>query len=146
MTNGKLHFGIGLVAGVLISALFFMYFAPRYTTVKLADTLIKQDRWSGDSWRFDDDQWKKIMNVSREWEIIDDTLMEALHMPTDGAERIQALTLLRKKDLVLGDLSDDELLERIKLVYSKEILVNMYLRNFLKLEQVSQSKEKEAHP
>ena len=33
------------------------------------------------------------------------------------------------------DLSDDELLERIKLVYSKQILVNMYLDSFLKLEK-----------
>ena len=35
--------------------------------------------------------------------------------------------------------TDDEILERIKLVYSREILVDLYLRNFLKLESETNS-------
>ena len=135
MSSGKTSFGIGLAVGIVVAVLFLYYFAPRFTTVKSGENLIKQDRWSGDSWRFVDGQWKKMMSFSRDWERIDDALMEALHLPTDGGERANALSLLRKKDTILADLEDDELLERIKLVYSKEILVNMYLRNFLKLEE-----------
>jgi hypothetical protein len=55
-------------------------------------------------------------------------------LPREGLVRSEALALLRQKDPILSDLSDEDLLERIKLVYSKEILVNMYLQNFLKLE------------
>ena len=82
-------------------------------------------------------QWKKLMDVNRDWERIDEALMEALHMPSDGTERTHALNQLRSKDPIMKDLTDDEILERIKLVYSREILVDLYLRNFLKLEAES---------
>ena len=101
MLVGKKYFVIGMMVGIAVAVLFLYYFAPRYTTVKAGDSLIKQDRWSGDSWRFADDQWKKMMHVSRDWERIDDALMEALHLPTDGEERARALELLRKKESVL---------------------------------------------
>ena len=121
--------------GALIAVLFLYYFAPRYTTLQSGDVLIKQDKWSGDSWRFMDGQWKKMMSLSRDWAKIDGALLEALHIPSDGVERTNALSLLRKKDPFFQDLADDELLERIKLVYSKEVLVNLYLRNFLNIEK-----------
>lgn len=135
MTRKKLYLGIGLVIGIVLSALFFQFFAPRYATVESGGTLIRQDRWSGESWRFVDNHWKRIMSPSRDWEEIDQTLMEALHIPTGGLDRANALSLLKEKYSTLKDVSDDELLERIKLVYSKEILCNLYLGDFLKLEE-----------
>jgi hypothetical protein len=145
MGREKTYFGIGLVIGIVLAALFLFYFAPRYTTVKAGDTLIKQDRWSGQSWRFVDNQWKRIVGENRDWDKIwsgqswrfvdngwkrivgenrdwdkiDKALTGALGIATDTPSRTNALDLLRKKDPILKDLSDDELLERIKLVYSK---------------------------
>jgi len=127
MSSGKTSFGIGLVIGILIAVIFLYYFAPRYSTIKSGEDIIKQDKWSGDSWELEDGQWKKMMNFSRDWEKIDNVLMDVLHLPREDEVRSEALTLLRQKDPILSDLSDQDLLERIKLVYSKEILVNMYL-------------------
>ena len=139
MTRDKTYFGFGLVIGLVIAALFFYYFAPRYKTVQAGDTLIKQDRWSGQSWRFADERWKPIMDVNRDWEKIDKALMQALGISTDGPSRTTTLDLLRGKDDILKDLTGDELLERIKFVYSKEILVDLYLQNFLKSQKETQA-------
>ena len=135
MGKEKTYFGTGLVIGIVLATLFLLYFAPRYTTVKAGDTLIKQDRWSGQSWRFVDNGGKKIVGANHDWDKIDKALTGALGIATDTPSRTNALDLLRDKDPILKDLSDDELLERIKLVYSKQILVNMYLDSFLKLER-----------
>ena len=137
MGREKTYFGIGLGIGIVLATLFLFYFAPRYTTVKAGDTLVKQDRWSGQSWRFVDNQWKRIVGEDHDWDKIDKALTGALGIATDTPSRTNALDLLREKDPILKDLSDDELLERIKLVYSKQILVNMYLDSFLKLEKTS---------
>jgi len=139
MGREKTYFGIGLVIGIVLAVLFLFYFAPRYTSVKAGDTLIKQDRWSGESWRFVDNQWKRIVGENHDWERIDRALAEALGIPADTPSRSNALDLLRKRDPILKDLSDEDLLERIKLVYSKQILVNMYLESFLKLEKEGHS-------
>ena len=96
--------------------------------------MVKQDRWSGDSWRYVDNQWKKIDDIHRDWESIDQALRQALHIPKDGLDRPKAMDLLRKKFPALKDITDDELLERIKIVYSKAILCDLYLGNFLKKE------------
>lgn len=141
MSREKVYLGIGLVIGIVLSALFFQFLAPRYATVESGDTLIRQDRWSGESWRFVENHWKRIMNPSRDWQEIDQALMEALHIPTDGLDRVNALSLLKAKYSALKDVSNDELLERIKLVYSKEILCNLYLGNFLKLENSARTEK-----
>jgi len=141
MTRDKTYFGFGLAIGIVIAALFFYYFAPRYNTVKAGDTLIKQDRWSGQSWRFVDNQWKRMVDKDRDWEKIDKALMQALGISTDGPSRTNTLDLLRGKDAILKDLADDELLERIKLVYSKEILADLYLQNFLKSQKATQKNQ-----
>ena len=138
MGREKTYFGMGLVIGTVLATLFLFYFAPRYTTVKVRDTLVKQDKWSGQSWRFVDNQWKRIVGEDHDWDRIDKALTGALGIETDTPSRTNALDLLRKKDPILKDLSDDDLLERIKLVYSKQILVNMYLESFLKLEKKSE--------
>jgi hypothetical protein len=137
MTNEKAYFGIGLVVGVILAGLFLYYFAPRYNTVKSSDTLIKQDRWTGRSWRYVDNQWKAIVDVNRDWTEIDQALRAALKLPFANVDTGSALTTLRKTHPVLSDLSDEDLLERIKLVYSKQIICNMYLDSFLKAQNAS---------
>jgi len=139
MAKEKSYFGIGLVVGIVFAFLFLYSFAPRYNTMKSGDILIKQDKWSGQSWRMVDNQWKKITEVSRDTEKIDKTLMKALRVSSPGPKRSNALSLLKSKYPSLKEIPDDELLERMKLVYSKQILCNLYLNSFMNLEQASQS-------
>jgi hypothetical protein len=134
MAREKKYLGIGLMAGLFLSSLFFYYFAPRYCTVGSGETLIKHDTWSGQSWRFVDNEWKRIMDASRDWDTIDQALREALQISPGGLQRNEALRLLKGKYPALKDVPNEELLERIKIVYSKEILCNLYLSNLVKLE------------
>jgi len=135
MNGEKRYFLIGLVIGILLSGVFFYYFAPRYTTVKSGDTMLRQDTWTGRSWRFADNEWKSIVGVNRDWESIDRVLLSALRIPFAEVNTDQALKQLQEKHPVLKDLPKEELLERIKLVYSRQVLVNMYLDSFVKMEQ-----------
>ena len=134
MKGEKTYFIVGIVLGVFLSAIFFFYFAPRYETVKEGETMIKQDQWTGRSWRFTDDEWKPVVGVNRDWEKIDRALMAALRIPFADVDTDSALIALQDKHPVLADLRREELLERIKLVYSRQVLVNMYLDSFLKTE------------
>lgn len=135
MIGDKRHFLMGLVIGILLSGIFFYYFAPRYTTVKSGDTMLRQDTWTGRSWRFADNEWKSIVGVPRDWDSIDKALLSALRIPFAEVNTDLALKQLQEKYPVLKDLPNDELLERIKLVYSRQVLVNMYLDSFVKMEQ-----------
>jgi hypothetical protein len=134
MKGEKTYFIVGIVLGVFLSAIFFFYFAPRYETVKEGETMIKQDKWTGRSWRFTDDEWKPVVGVNRDWEKIDRALMAALRIPFADVDTDSALITLQDKHSVLAALRREELLERIKLVYSRQVLVNMYLDSFLKTE------------
>jgi hypothetical protein len=60
--------------------------------------------------------------------------MAALRIPFADVDTDSALKSLQEKHPVLKDLTREELLERIKLVYSRQVLVNMYLDSFLKTE------------
>lgn len=135
MNVEKRYFLVGLVIGILLSGIFFYYFAPRYSTVKSGDTVIRQDTWTGRSWRFVDNEWKSILGVNRDWDGIDKALLSALRIPFAEVNTDQALNQLKEKHSILKDLPNDELVERIKLVYSRQILVNMYLDSFVKEEQ-----------
>jgi len=134
MKGEKTYFIVGIVLGVFLSAIFFFYFAPRYETVKAGETMIKQDKWTGRSWRFTDEEWKPVVGVNRDWEKIDRALMAALRIPFADVDTDSALITLQDRHPVLADLRREELLERIKLVYSRQVLVNMYLDSFLKTE------------
>ena len=131
MKNEKSYFGLGLIVGIIISALFLFYVAPMYNTVQSGENIIRQDKWTGSSWRYMDNQWKKISDVSRDWDSIDQALRNALNIPFAKVNTENALSTLRKNYPVLKDVSDDELLERIKLVYSKQVVCNLYLKQFM---------------
>jgi hypothetical protein len=135
MNGEKRYFLIGLIIGILLSGVFFYYFAPRYTTVKSGDMILRQDTWTGRSWRFMDNEWKSIIDTPRDWERIDRALLSALRIPFAEVNTGLALKQLQEKHPVLKDLPNDELLERIKLVYSRQVLVNMYLDSFVKREE-----------
>ena len=135
MNSEKRYFLIGLVIGILLSGVFFYYFAPRYTTVKSGDTMLRQDTWTGRSWRFVDNEWKSISGVNRDWDSIDRALLSALRIPFAEVNTDSALVRLREKHPILKELPNEELLERIKLVYSRQVLVNMYLDSFVKKEE-----------
>ncbi len=133
MLNGKFQFGMGLVVGIVAAALFFLYYAPRYKTSQSGGMLYKQDLWSGDTWRYVGNEWKKIIRHDRDWEKIDEVLRQALNIPERKIERKSALTHLRGKYDVLQDVSDEDILERIKIVYAREIMNDLYLNDFVKI-------------
>jgi hypothetical protein len=132
MKKDKKNLITGLVIGLLVSFLYFQFFAPRYEIKKEGVSVIKIDRWTGQSWRSVNNSWKKMTNTDANWAEIDKTLTEALKIPFVQVDSNSALKKLRESHPILKDLPDDELLERIKLVYSKLVLVNMYLGDFLK--------------
>jgi hypothetical protein len=135
MMSDKRHFLMGLVIGILLSGVFFYYFAPRYTTVKTGDTTLMQDTWTGRSWKYQDNEWKSVVDANRDWDSIDRALLSALRIPFAEVNTGLALKKLQEKYPVLKDVPRDELVERIKLVYSRQVLVNMYLDSFVKMEQ-----------
>lgn len=135
MAKGKHQFGIGLVIGIIFAALFFMYFAPRYTTVETDGMLYKHDRWSGNSWRFVDNEWQTVSQDERKWDDIDSELRKALKVPETLKARQDVLKRLRERYPKLKGVSDADLLERIKFVYSKELMIGNYMQTIVNLEQ-----------
>jgi hypothetical protein len=123
---------IGVTIGLLISLFYAHFFAPRYEIKKEGLSTMKLDKWTGQSWTLVSGNWKKMNSTDENWEEIDKALSEALKIPFAQVDSTSALKKLREKHPVLADVSDDELLERIKLVYSKMVLVNMYLGDFLR--------------
>jgi hypothetical protein len=132
MKNSKKSLLFGVIIGLVLAFLYCHYFAPRYEVKKSGTNTIKVDRWTGQSWRLESNSWKKMLDADESWEEIDSTLQEALNIPFAQVDSGFALNKLREKYPVLNDISDDELMERIKLVYSKMVLVNMYLGDFIK--------------
>ena len=141
MKNGKKNLVLGVIIGIVLAFLYFHYFAPRYEIKKTGLSTIKIDKWTGQSWRFVDNNWKKMINMDEDWEQVDRTLKEALKIPFAQVDSDSALKKLRNNYPILKDIPDDELLERIKLVYSKLVLVNMYLGDFLKTNQEESSEK-----
>ena len=141
MTSSKKRLIWGIVIGVSLSFLYCNFFAPRYEIKKTAVSTIKIDKWTGQSWRFVDNNWKKMIDMDENWELIDNTLGEAINIniPEAQVDSTAALKKLREKYPVFKDISDYDLLERIKLVYSKKLLVNLYLRGFMNVEKASEA-------
>jgi hypothetical protein len=143
MKNGKKTLFLGIIIGVVISYFFFNYFAPRYEIKQTAALTIKVDKWTGDSWRRVENNWKKMNNMDENWELVDKTLGEAINMklPIPNVDSNLGLKKLKERYPVLKDIPDDDLLERIKLVYSKQVMVNMYLGDFMKAVGEAQQSE-----
>lgn len=134
MTSGKKNLILGIIIGIVLSAFFFNYFAPRYEIKKTTASTIRLDKWTGKAWRLVEDNWKEMVDIDEDWELVDKTLQEAIniYLPEFKVDSSDALTKLRNKYPALKDIPDYDLQERIKLVYSKQIMVNMFLGDFLK--------------
>ncbi|MBN1905468.1 MAG: hypothetical protein JW927_10255 [Deltaproteobacteria bacterium] len=143
MKNGKKTLFLGIIIGVVISYFFFNYFAPRYEIKKTAALTMKVDKWTGDAWRLVDNNWKKMSDMDENWELVDKTLGEAINMklPIPKVDSNLGLKKLKERYPVLKDIPDDDLLERIKLVYSKQVMVNMYMGDFMKAGEETQQSE-----
>ncbi|MBN2420425.1 MAG: hypothetical protein JXL81_13635, partial [Deltaproteobacteria bacterium] len=142
---GKKSLILGIVIGIVLSFLYFNFFAPRYEINKTAMYTVKVDKWTGQSWRLVDNNWKKMVDIDEDWELIDKTLGEAIkiNLPEAQVDSGAALKKLRDRYPVLKEIPDYDLLERIKLVYSKQVLVGMYLSGFMNVEKSSEEASRE---
>ncbi len=132
MKKTKLYFVAGIAVGVILTFFCLNYFAPRYEMEKVGVSMVKTDKWTGQSWKYVNDSWKKIERTNQEWQEIDQALAQALNIPVSDNNTDLALRLLREKYPILKDIPNDELQERIKLVYSSQILQDLYLDDFMK--------------
>jgi hypothetical protein len=132
---------IGVVLGLFIALFYAHFFAPRYEIRKEGLSTMKLDKWTGQSWVFANNNWKKTNSTEENWEEVDKALSEALNIPFAKVDSASALKKLREKHPVLVEVPDDDLLERIKIVYSKKVLVNMYLGDFLRTNGEQESSE-----
>jgi len=135
MSQNKRNLIFGVIIGIILAFFYFHFFAPRYVIENTGMSTVKFDKWTGQSWRFVDNNWKKMLDLDEEWEKVDATLQEALNIPSSQIDTAAALNKLRERFPVLEGISDDELLERIKLVYSKVVLCNLYLSEFIKTQE-----------
>jgi len=139
MSKDKKYLVLGIVIGLVLAFFYFHFFAPRYEIDKSGLSTIKIDKWTGQSWRLINDEWKVMLETDEDLEKIDNTLLEVLHIPFAQVDSDSALKKLKDRYPALKDVSDDLLLERIKLVYSKQVLVNMYLGEFMKTDNAEVS-------
>ena len=139
MNRIKIQFVFGLFLGGMVTGVFLFYMAPRYTVIKAGDNILKQDSWTGRSWRYVGEQWKPVVGQRVDWEKIDTSLRQALHLPASSVDTQSALKALRNRYPILKDLSDEDLLERIKMVYSRKILCDLYLDRFMKTEKAMEN-------
>lgn len=129
MTHTKIHFGAGLLIGILLTAFFFHFFAPRYEVINSDGTLVKQDKWSGDSWVYKDNKWEQTTDSIRDWKPIDQALTKALNFASNNGSTTgstQRIKMLKDKYPVLAGISDEDIENRIKNIYSKKVLVDLY--------------------
>lgn len=129
MIHARVHFGAGLILGIVIAAIFFHFFAPRYEVFQSDNETVKQDRWTGDSWRMEQNKWVAVTEDKRDWKPVDQALMDAIGMQKqeEGHSPKSRLSELRQKYPALEPFSDEDIMERIKHIYSKKIIVDLYL-------------------
>ena len=144
MKKEKIILIIGLVIGLAVAFFYFNFFASRYVLKKEGLAVVKLDKWTGQSWTLVNDKWKKMTVMDENWEEVDKTLTEALEIPFAQVDSESALKKLKESYPILKGIPDDELLERIKLVYSKMVMVNMYLGDFLKTKDENSAETGEA--
>jgi hypothetical protein len=142
MTSGKKSLVFGIAIGIILSFLYFNFFAPRYEIKKNAASTIKIDKWTGQSWRLVENNWKKMIDMDEDWIQIDKTLREAINIniPEAKVDFSAALKKLRDRYPILKEIPDYDLIERINLVYSKQVLAGMYLGGFMNTEDKAEKK------
>ena len=93
--------------------------------------LIKQDKWSGNSWRYEGDKWVKISDTTRDWKPVDGVLMKALNLTSKGDAKGSdgQMAALKKKYPLLEEISNEDIMERIKYIYARKIMVDLYFSN-----------------
>jgi hypothetical protein len=143
MDRSKKIFSVGLLMGIAITALFCLLFAPRYMVSESGNQAIKLDKWTGNTWQFYKGNWENIRKVEHDWKQIDSALYNALNLKEQSNQSEKhtsdLLQLLKEKYPVLDDVPNEDILERINIVYSKAILTDMYLKN---IEKIHEAKEK----
>lgn len=130
MRKDKSYLAIGLVIGIVLASLFFQFFAPRYTTVQEGETLIKQDKWSGKSWRYASGTWVEMKTTDSRQEEIDKELRKALMVVIDPNGVKQAMTEFKELFPALKDVPDEELLSRMSALYSREVMSALFLQSY----------------
>ena len=133
MRREKWFLGIGFVAGVFLAVVLLLYVALRYEVVRTAESVIKQDAWSGKSWCLVNDAWMPVSEQEKGWRDVDRALSRALNISTAKVDIDDALQALRNKYPVLQEVPTKELLQRIKVVYSNKLLSSLYLKSFIEL-------------
>jgi hypothetical protein len=143
MNRNKQIFSAGLFMGLALAALFCFVSAPRYGVSKSENQIIKLDKWTGETWQFSKGNWEKIEKVEQDWKAIDNALYSALNLKQqrDQGEKHTSdlLQVLKDKYPVLDPVPNEEILERINIVYSKAILTDMYLKNIEKIHEAQEN-------
>jgi len=104
--------------------------------MKSDDMLIKQDKWSGTSWRYEGDKWEKITDSTRDWKPVDDVLMKELNISDKGDTSgfNWQMAPLKKKYPELEKISKEDIMERIRYIYSGRlwwIFISFFERKYM---------------
>lgn len=130
MKKEKKFFTIGLISGIFVTSIFFQFFAPRYVSIKEGNNLIKQDRWSGRSWRYVMGKWEEISGAESKQDPIDRELRKALNVIIDQSNFNEALSSFKESFPALRDIPEDELFTRISNLYSRQLMTATFLHNY----------------
>ena len=130
MNKEKIVFAVGLAVGIFLTAVFFQLFAPRYATMQNGEGLIKQDRWSGRSWRYDGAAWQEVREAESRKEQIDQELRKALTVVIDQGRLAEATNRFKDIFPALKEIPDDELLTRMSTLYSNQIMSTLFLESY----------------
>ncbi len=88
-----------------------------------------------------DNNWQEISKSVDKWEVVDSELRKALKVPETVKARQDVLNRLRDRYHKLKGVSDEDLLERIKFVYSKELMIGHYMQTIVNIEQQETQKQ-----
>lgn len=130
MNKEKIVFALGLAVGMVLTALFFQVFAPRYATLQTDESLVKQDRWSGRSWRYSGGSWEEVREVDSQQQQIDQELRKALKVVIDQGRLMEATSRFKEIFPTLKEIPDEELLTRMSTLYSNQIMSTLFLESY----------------
>lgn len=128
MMQTRIHFGLGFTIGILIAAVFVHFFSSRFDVTESNNIIIKQDRWSGTSWKYEGNEWVPINENKVDWKPVDDVLTRALTIQSIAGERKSSdqIEALKKRYPALAQFTYEDIMERIKYVYARKVMVDLY--------------------